>query len=65
MSFVPKKQTFRASINEVTLGVGDKAVTIGGGVFGIGGMLLGVPITASVYKLLEADVDKRIKSKGK
>ena len=31
MSFVPKKQTFRASINEVTLGVGDKAVTIGGG----------------------------------
>lgn len=41
------------------------AVTIGGGVFGIGGMLLGVPITASVYKLLEADVDKRIKSKGK
>jgi len=39
------------------------AVTIGGGVFGIGGMLLGVPLTASVYKLLEADVEKRIKKK--
>lgn len=39
------------------------AVTIGGGVFGIGGMLLGVPITASCYKLLEQDVEKRIKKK--
>lgn len=39
------------------------AVTIGGGVFGIGGMLLGVPLTASLYKLLEADVEKRIKTK--
>ena len=39
------------------------AVTIGGGVFGIGGMLLGVPITASLYKLLENDVDRRIKKK--
>ena len=38
-------------------------VTIGGGVFGIGGMLLGVPLTASLYKLLEADVEKRIKTK--
>ncbi len=39
------------------------AVTIGGGVFGIGGMLLGVPLAASLYKLLEADVEKRIKTK--
>ena len=39
------------------------AVTIGGGVFGIGGMLLGVPLTASIYKLVEADVEKRIKIK--
>ena len=39
------------------------AVTIGGGVFGIGGMLLGVPITAACYKLLERDVEKRIKKK--
>ncbi len=39
------------------------AVTIGGGVFGIGGMLLGVPITASLYKLLENDVDRRINKK--
>lgn len=30
MSFEPKKQTYNARINEVTLGVGEKAVTIGG-----------------------------------
>lgn len=30
MSFVPKKQAYNASINEVVLGTGDKAVTIGG-----------------------------------
>ena len=39
------------------------AVTIGGGVFGIGGMLFGVPITAACYKLLERDVEKRVKKK--
>lgn len=30
MSFVPKKQMYNARINEVVLGVGEKAVTIGG-----------------------------------
>lgn len=30
MPFVPKKHTYNAHINEVVLGVGDKAVTIGG-----------------------------------
>ena len=30
MSFVPKKQAYNAHINEVVLGVGDKAVAIGG-----------------------------------
>ena len=30
MSFVPNKHTYNAHINEVVLGVGDKAVTIGG-----------------------------------
>lgn len=30
MSFAPKKQTYNARINEVVLGVGEKAVTIGG-----------------------------------
>lgn len=39
------------------------AVTIGGGVFGIGGMLLGVPLAASVYKLLGHDVRKRLAEK--
>ena len=35
------------------------AVTIGGSVLGIGGMLLFVPLTATVYKLLRNDVKKR------
>lgn len=39
------------------------AVTIGGGVAGVGGMLLGVPITAAVYQLLKDDVQKRTKVK--
>ena len=30
MPFVPKKQAFNAHINEVVLGVGDKATAIGG-----------------------------------
>ncbi|MBE6036049.1 MAG: AI-2E family transporter [Clostridiales bacterium] len=34
------------------------AVTIGGGILGIPGMLLGVPIAAAVYRLLRADVKK-------
>lgn len=36
------------------------AVTIGGGISGIGGMLIGVPLTATVYKLLKRDVNKRV-----
>lgn len=35
------------------------AVTVGGGVLGIGGMLLGVPIAAACYQMLRADVKKR------
>ncbi len=35
------------------------AITLGGGVFGIGGMLISVPITATVYKLLREDVARR------
>lgn len=35
------------------------AVTIGGGVLGVGGMLLGVPIAAAVYHMLKEDVAKR------
>ena len=34
------------------------AVTIGGGIAGIGGMLLGVPLAASIYKMLRNDVNK-------
>jgi Na+/melibiose symporter-like transporter len=45
-------------------GVAKKYIFFGAAVvFGIGGMLLGVPITASLYKLLENDVDRRIKKK--
>ena len=35
------------------------AVTVGGGVMGIIGMLAGVPLIAGVYKLLKEDVDKK------
>ena len=35
------------------------AVTVGGGLMGIGGMLLGVPVAATAYKLLGKDVDRR------
>lgn len=35
------------------------AVTVGGGLFGIWGMLLGVPITAAVWKLLKRDMARK------
>lgn len=41
------------------------AVTIGGGLMGIMGMLLGVPVAATVYKLLKADVNRRNMGKRK
>lgn len=34
------------------------AVTIGGGMLGIGGMLLGVPVAAAVYRILKNDLNK-------
>lgn len=37
------------------------AVTVGGGVLGVGGMLLGVPLAAAVYQLLRNDVTRREK----
>lgn len=38
------------------------AVTIGGGLMGIAGMLLCVPLGAAVYKLLKADVNRPVNS---
>ena len=35
------------------------AVTVGGGVLGIGGMLLAVPLTATFYQMLRSDVIRR------
>ncbi|MBR5459319.1 MAG: AI-2E family transporter [Clostridia bacterium] len=35
------------------------AVTVGGAVMGIPGMLLGVPLTASLYRILRHDLNKR------
>ena len=35
------------------------AVTVGGGLLGVGGMLLGVPLTAAVYQLLRHDMNRR------
>ena len=32
------------------------AVTIGGGLYGIPGMLIGVPLAATVYSLIKADI---------
>ena len=36
------------------------AVTVGGGLFGIPCMLIGVPLTATVYKWVRADVNKKL-----
>lgn len=38
------------------------AVTIGGGVLGIPGMLIGVPLAAAIYRIIRHDVRKRIKA---
>ena len=37
------------------------AVTVGGGVMGIGGMLIGVPLTAVIYKLVKENLEAREK----
>jgi len=34
------------------------AVTVGGGLLGVGGMLFGVPVAAAVYRLIQEDVQK-------
>ena len=34
------------------------AVTVGGGIMGIGGMLLGVPLAAAIYRVIRDDVQK-------
>lgn len=34
------------------------AVTVGGGIFGIPGMLIGVPLAATIYKLIKEDIKK-------
>ncbi len=39
------------------------AVSVGGSLFGIVGMLLGVPFISVIYTLLKTDVDKKIKDK--
>ena len=36
------------------------AVTVGGGVLGVAGMLIGVPIAAACYRLLRNDLNKEI-----
>lgn len=35
------------------------AITIGGGLMGVMGMLLAVPVVATIYRLLQADMNKR------
>lgn len=36
------------------------AVTLGGGIMGIGGMLLGVPLAAAAYRIVRDDVNKHL-----
>lgn len=38
------------------------AVTIGGAVFGVAGMLVGVPLAATLYKWLRLDVNRRLET---
>ena len=38
-------------------------ITVGGGLFGIVGMLIGVPAVATLYKILQKSVNSRIKEK--
>jgi predicted PurR-regulated permease PerM len=40
------------------------AVTIGGGIMGIAGMLLGVPVTAALYRILQEDLHHRENAAG-
>ncbi len=35
------------------------AITVGGGVMGISGMLIGVPITATIYRIVRDDLNKK------
>lgn len=37
------------------------AVTVGGGMFGVMGMMLGVPVAATAYRLIKNDVDEKDK----
>lgn len=39
------------------------AVTIGGGVMGVPGMLIGVPLVAAIYKLVGEDMEERFNAK--
>ena len=39
------------------------AVTVGGGILGIGGMLLGVPLAAAAYRILRDDADSHLPEK--
>lgn len=41
------------------------AVTVGGGILGVGGMLLGVPFAATVYKLIQNDVNRKFSMQQK
>lgn len=41
------------------------AVTVGGGCFGVIGMLAGVPLTSAVYRIIKEDLEKRREQKEK
>ena len=40
------------------------AITIGGSLFGIIGMLVGLPIVAVIYSIVSENIDKKLKEKN-
>ena len=60
-----KLESFLKLANAVSSGgmaknfIQDGAVTVGGGFWGIPGMIVGVPITATCYALLREDLHRR------
>ena len=40
------------------------AVTVGGGLFGLLGVLLSVPVASVIYALIKRDVSRRLQEKG-
>ena len=40
------------------------AITVGGNLFGVTGMILGIPLTSVIYTLVKEKIDKKLKTKN-